>query len=316
MTKAEKWGHSIVSYPERGEGGSSNWRGNCNSLLIQEVLINFKPKHVKTIEEMDVLEIYAGSGTGKHACETLGIKNSMHLDLNPMWGGWNALKDEIPFGSDFVFSHPPYHDMVVYSGEMWGESHPDDLSRCASYDEFIHKMNIVNAKIYNSLRNGGKHAMLIGDMRRKGVYYSMIKDLVWYGDLEAHIIKEQHNTVSQRKKYANMNFVPIMHEHLLVFKKNDVWQVAVKVSRTEKRNLLNSKLVTWRDLVQSALQSLGGKATLNDIYQAVSKADKTKTNTNWEAKVRQTLQLGREFASENRGVWKLLRGSEMTAQTA
>jgi hypothetical protein len=314
MTKAEKWGHSIISYPERGEGGSSSWRGNCNSTLIQEVMLNFKPKHVKKLEDMRVLEVFAGSGTGDHACETLGIKNHTHLDLNPIWGGWNALKDEIPSGADFVFSHPPYHDMVVYSGEMWGESHPDDLSRCASYDEFIHKLNIVNAKIYNSLRNGGKHAMLIGDMRKKGTYFSMIKDLVWYGDLEAHIIKEQFNTVSQRKKYANMNFVPIMHEHLLVFKKNDVWHVAVKITKTEKRNLLQSKLVTWRDLVQSALQSLGGKANLNDIYQVVAKADKTKANSNWEAKIRQTLQMGKEFASEARGVWKLSEGYEL--QTA
>lgn len=311
MVKAEKWGHSIVSYPERGEGGSSSWRGNCPSTLIQEVALNFKPKHVKKIEDMLAVEVFAGGGSGKHAFETLGIKNHLHLDLNPVWGGWNALTDELPQGADFVFSHPPYHDMVVYSGEMWGESHPDDLSRCASYDEFIHKMNIVNAKIYNSLRNGGKHAMLIGDMRRKGTYYSMIKDLVWYGDLEAHIIKEQFNTVSQRKKYANMNFVPIMHEHLLVFKKNDVWYVGVKITKTEKRNLLNSKLVTWRDLVQSALQTLGGKASLNDIYQIVAKADKTKTNSNWEAKIRQTLQLGKEFASESRGVWKLLQGYEL-----
>jgi len=324
MTKAKRWGHSIASYPERGEGGSSSWRGNCPSILIQEAMINFKPKHVKNLEDMLVVEVYAGSGSGKHACEQLGIKKHVHLDLNPVWGGFNILKDELPVGADFIFSHPPYDNIVIYSGEeeggMWGSvGHPDDLSRCVSWDEFVHKMNIANAKKYNSLRNGGIHVQLVGDIRKKGMYYSMMRDLNIYGNLKSIVIKEQFNTVSQRKKYANMNFVPIMHEYLIVTEKVIRWngfEYDVIATQRMTKSLLDSKLITWRDLVQHVLQSLGGKASLNDIYQAIANAEKTKNNTNWEAKVRQTLQLGKEFASENRGIWKLLKGSELTTLSA
>ncbi|MFF2532236.1 DNA methylase N-4/N-6 [Brevibacillus sp. NPDC058079] len=188
---------------------------------------------------------------------------------------------------------------------MWGEAHPDDLSRCGSYDEFITKLNLVNAKIYNSLRNGGRHAMLIGDMRRNGKYYCMIKDLAWYGDLEAPVIKVQHNTVSGRKTYANRNFIPIEHEYMLIFRKNSVWAVPVKITRTEQRNLFHSKLITWRDLVQAALEQLGGKGNLSAIYEVIANAEKIKVNEHWQAKVRQTLQRGDEFAPVERGVWAL-----------
>lgn len=291
---------SIVSYEERGKFGNNKYRGNCSGRLIEELLNLYKPKKF--------IEIFAGGGTGYEVARSLGYNNSLHLDLNPRWGGFNVLKHEIPAGSDFIFSHPPYHDMIVYSGKdgMWGdEAHPDDLSRCATYEEFIHKMNIVNAKIYNALRKGGRHAMLIGDMRRKGKYYSMIKDLCWYGDLESHVIKVQHNVDSDRKKYANANFIPIKHEHLLIFKKGEIWAVNLQVTKSETRSLKDSKLVTWRDLVQSAMQYLGGKAKLKDLYDVLADTVKAKGNPNWQAKIRQTLQLSDEFVPVQRGVWSL-----------
>lgn len=294
---------SVVSYPDRGHWGSNKYRGNCTGHIISDLIDFYKPKKF--------VEVFAGGGTGRDVCLEKGITNSLHLDLRPEFGGWNALRDEMPCGSDLVFSHPAYHDMIVYSGSMWGEAHPDDLSRCASYDEFISKLNLVNVKIYNSLRKGGRHAMLIGDMRRQGQYYSMIKDLAWYGDLEAHVIKVQHNTVSDRKTYANRSFIPIQHEHLLIFRKGEVWAVPVKVTKTEKRNLMQSKLITWRDLVQSALETLGGKASLPALYEIISGAEKTKNNENWQAKVRQTLQLGNEFSPVDRGVWSLQYRQEM-----
>ena len=38
--------------------------------------------------------------------------------------------------------------MIAYSGNMWGNPHPDDLSRCSSYKEFIEKLNFVLKKLY------------------------------------------------------------------------------------------------------------------------------------------------------------------------
>lgn len=297
---------SIVSYPDRGKWGNNKYRGNCSGYVILDLLKHFKPKRF--------LEIFAGGGTGKEVAEDLGYTNSIHLDLRPELGGWNALRDEIPTGADFVFSHPPYHDIIVYSGEQWGtEPHPDDLSRCRSYDEFIKKLDYVNAKIYSSLRHGGRHAILIGDIRRKGEYFSIMKDMAFFGKLEAHIIKAQHNTWSERKSY-NGDFIPIVHEHILIFKKNEIWKVPVTIVKKVFRDLRQSDFLTWRDATQAALEELGGVASLQDIYNLLEHTEKARKNKHWKEKVRQTLQIYSDFYSVKRGVWAL--NKEMHSKTA
>lgn len=37
---------SIVSYPERGEGGNNKYRGNCSPKLIEDLLGFFKPMEI------------------------------------------------------------------------------------------------------------------------------------------------------------------------------------------------------------------------------------------------------------------------------
>src|SRR5699024_3529618 len=159
------------------------------------------------------IEVFSGGGTGRDVAKTLNL-NSLHLDLN---NGWDALVDDIPYGADFIFSHPPYWNMINY--QKYNNYHKNDISNGLSYDEFIYQLDKINAKIYQSLLNDGRHATLIGDIRKKGKYYSIMKDMTWFGDLESHIIKTQHNYRSKNKNYTNNRFVPIVHEHILVFKK-------------------------------------------------------------------------------------------------
>lgn len=283
---------SILSYPNRGKWGNSSWRGNCSGHIIKDILDFYKPKKF--------VEVFSGGNTGKEVCDDLGIKNSVHLDLV---NGWNALVDEIPTGNDLTLSHPPYWDIISYETQR-GSSHPDDLSNNMSYDEFISKLDKVNAKIYQSLVNGGRHAFLVGDVRKKGKYYSIIKDMTWIGELEIHCIKEQFNTFSSKKKYSG-HFIEIAHEHLLVFKKNSIWSVPLKVTKTATFDLRSFENMTWRDLIQGALEYLGNQAELNSIYEIISESKKARKNTHWKEKVRQTLQLHKNFVSVDRGVWKL-----------
>ena len=64
-------------------------------------------------------------------------------------------------------------------------------------------------------------AVLIGDVRRRGSYTALIKDVLSfpYGELRSIIIKVQHNCVSDRKQYGRLEDVPIQHEHCVIFKK-------------------------------------------------------------------------------------------------
>lgn len=288
---------SILSYLDRGKWGDSKYRGNCTGYLIKDLLEYFKPKQF--------IEVFAGSGTGYEVARELGYKNSIHLDLNGRFGPvFNVLKDEIPSGSDFIFSHPPYHNMIIYSGSQWGEPHEDDLSRCESYEDFIRKLNIVNDKIYKSLVNGGRHAQLIGDMRKNGKYYSIVKDMAYFGELEAHIIKVQHNTFSGRKNYSG-KFIPIEHEHLIILRKNQIWHVPVAVTKHVFFDLKKCSSITWRDLIQAAFQEIGGIAHLSDLYRVIEDTEKAKNNKHWKEKIRQVLQLHDNFESLGGGQWKL-----------
>ena len=63
--------------------------------------------------------------------------------------------------------------------------------------------------------------MLIGDVRRKGQYTAIIKDVLDfpYGEIRSVIIKVQHNCTSDRKRYGKLEDMPIRHEYCVVFKK-------------------------------------------------------------------------------------------------
>ena len=202
--------------------------------------------------------------------------------------------DEIPSGADFVFSHPPYWDIISYQ-EQRNDIAKNDLSNQMSYEEFIEKLNLVNEKIYNSLIVNGRHSILIGDVRKQGKYYSIIKDMTWFGDLESHIIKIQYNCLSDKKIYPNNNFIPIKHEHLLVFKKNKIWIFNVKVTNSFKENIINSENITWRDLIQATIQYLKGEATIGEIYNILKKSKKAQNNNFVREKISQTLNNNSNF---------------------
>ena len=168
-----------------------------------------------------------------------------------------------------------------------------------TYEEFIKKLDMVNEKIYHSLILGGRHVTLIGDIRKKGKYYSILKDMKFFGDLESHIIKIQHNCESDKKVYANQ-FIPIRHEHILVFKKNKIWIFSVKTISNETKNIMQIENITWRDLIQATLEFLNNKATVDDIYEILSKSKKAKNNNHVREKIRQVLNSNSNFIKEGK----------------
>ena len=278
---------SVMNHTNRGIYGDSSYRGNCSGYVIKDLIEHFYPNS----KPKKFIEIFSGGGTGKDVAKELNINNSLHLDLI---NGWDALVDEIPSGADFVFSHPPYWDIISYQ-EQRNDIAKNDLSNQMSYEEFIEKLNLVNEKIYNSLIVNGRHSILIGDVRKQGKYYSIIKDMTWFGDLESHIIKIQYNCLSDKKIYLNNNFIPIKHEHLLVFKKNKIWIFNVKVTNSFKENIINSENITWRDLIQATIQYLKGEATIGEIYNILKKSKKAQNNNFVREKISQTLNNNSNF---------------------
>jgi len=278
---------SIASYKNRGNYGDSKYRGNCTGYIIRDLITHFYPNS----KPKKFVEIFSGGGTGIDVTKELQISNSVHLDLN---NGWDALVDEIPTYSDFIFSHPPYWDIISYKTQRNSYS-KNDLSNEMPYEDFIKKLNTVNEKIYHSLLNGGRHALLIGDVRKQGKYYSIIKDMSWFGELESHIIKVQHNCMSDNKVYRNNSLIPIKHEHLLIFRKNKIWIVNTKCTNTVQVNIMEVTNITWRDLIQATLEYLKNKASIDEIYNILVKSKKAQNNYHVREKIRQTLNSNSNF---------------------
>lgn len=300
MDKFSKQLTTVMNFPERGPYGDSSYRGNCSGYVQKALFEYFQPKKV--------FDPFVGGGTTIDVCNELGIDN-LCLDLNPKYGGFDILSDEIPESNDFVVSHDPYFDIILYSGNVWnkgGTPHPNDLSRCKTYEEFILKIDIAHAKMYNSLRKGGHLAILTGDVKRKGALYSLIKQMAWFGTPIQHIIKLQHNCFSSNTNYGNAKFIPIVHEHLLIFRKDDNYIIRGTITKTIDIDSRKGVKSSWFSVVLNAMERLGGKASLQELYNEIEGHAKTSTNQHWKEKIRQIVQTYKDFQNIDRGVYRLI----------
>ena len=297
---------SIVSYIERdARYGRNTYRGNCSGLLIKDLITQFKLQGLS--------DFMVGSGTTEDVVREAGIRGTF-ADLNR---GYDMMSMDIPERAENIFWHPPYHDMIVYSGKQY-DTHQveaatglpsetilaDDLSRCPSWDEFVRKMNHCMLKQFAALERGGRMFTLVGDMKRKGRLYSMILDLVKPGTIENIIIKAQHNTWSGRQSYSG-SFVPIVHEYLLVTRKDAGLLVPVSWGSRKDCDMRSFEGQSWRDLVFSVIEENGGSMSLGELYDALKDSAKARRNAHWQEKVRQTDQDARRFVRTERGCYAL-----------
>lgn len=286
---------SFMAFPERAEGGSNQWRGNCSPQVVAK-LIQFVKKCRRYEKNKDFLFLdpMSGSGTSQDVAEELHIPSVLY-DLNPHppkgIGNWNALKDEVAHSADLIFFHPPYHDIIRYSGNMWGRPHEDDLSRCENYEDYIEKLNYVIKKLYFSLRQNGYLAILVGDIRQKGVFHSIAADMLHIGNMKSWIVKGQFHCTSSKTQYSGKPFIPIVTETLVLFQKEEILLVPFSIRREGIFQIQeqDSIALTWFHLLRMTLEQLNGHATLKQLYQELREHPKAKKNKNYEGRIRATL---------------------------
>jgi hypothetical protein len=204
---------SVVSYPNRCMlWGDSRYRGNCDGRLIKDLILRY---HAKSVA--DPME---GSGTSGDVVEGLNRYKGSGIRY---WGGdlrsgFDLTQQDLPGRFDFVWIHPPYWNIVEYG------SGPNDLSNCESYERFREMLMVCLRRCYAALEAGGRLAVLIGDVRRRGQYLPIVKDVLNFpcGEIRSIIIKVQHNSTSYRRHYPKLEDVPVKHEYCVVFKKSPV----------------------------------------------------------------------------------------------
>lgn len=304
---------SFMAYPERGIGGSNQWRGNCSPEVIAAVLryvLDCKGYEGKDTSQFTLLDPMSGSGTAKTAADRHHVRSLLY-DLNPApavgKGNWNALKDDVEDSADLIFFHPPYHDIIKYSGNMWGSPHPDDLSRCENYQEFLEKLNFCIRKFFLALRKDGRLAVLVGDIRSNGHFYSMQHDLMRMGDFESFLVKAQFNCASDNRRYKKP-FIPVVTEYMLMLKKADALMIPFSCRQEGWFSVKDTDItaLTWHHLIRMTMENLGGTAVLSDLYELLKNHPKAAKNPHYQERIRATLYEHREqYLCVSRGCFRL-----------
>ena len=298
---------SIVSYPERGTGGNNRYRGNCSPRLIEDLIGFFRPA--------EICDYMCGSGTTQDAAHSMGIISHCY-DLH---SGFDLINCEIPERPEFVFWHPPYWDLITYSDVMYKASEVQskygydprqfDLSRIPKWEDFVRVMNYAMMKQFFALERGGRMAVLVGDIKKKGQLYSMLFELIKPGTLENVIIKAQHNCFSNQTQYSG-HFIPILHEYLLIIKKDASLVYPILMTKPVQKDIRDMNGATWRDVVAAVLETCQSPVSLAYIYEQVEPYTKARKNQWWKEKVRQTLQCSPQlFVNTGRGMWALNRSA-------
>ena len=296
---------SIVSYPERGEGGNNRYRGNCSPKLIEDLIGFFNPS--------EICDYMCGSGTPKAAADKCGIQSRLY-DLH---SGFDIMNSDIKERPEFIFWHPPYWDIIKYSDVMYKASDVQarygydprklDLSRIPNWEQFVEAMNYAMMKQFASLEKGGRMAILMGDIKKKGKLYSMLAEIIKPGTLENIIIKAQHNCFSDNTQYSG-SFIPILHEYVMIVRKDTPLLVPVIVAKEIKADIRDMAGATWRDVVAAVLEECTEAVTLTYLYEQIEPHKKAQNNKHWREKIRQTLQINpNHFHHTDRGMWVLRR---------
>ena len=205
---------SVVSYPDRGPWGDHRYRGNCTGHLVKDLILRFNCQSV-----FDPAE---GGKTVKDVIEGINrfLKREIYYEGRDLKDGWDVLNSKLPEEQfDLVWYHPPYWGIIKYSDDE------RDFNNCPTLKDFEEKFNKSVERLSQAVKPGGILAVLIGDKRRDGKYYVLMRTLLTnkkIGTLKAIIIKIQHNcTSSYTKSYKSSNpfFIPIKHEYCLIFEK-------------------------------------------------------------------------------------------------
>lgn len=289
--------NSVCSYPVRGHYGDNKYRGNCTGYVIRDFFETYMKDRKGLAADPSV-----GSGTSEEVANELGIRfkgTDLHRGFNLLCDDFKSFLGE---EANIVWWHPPYWDMITYSGDQWGDPHPWDMSRMPLND-FVESLNLALMNIHDSLEKGGHYGVLMGNLRRNGKYYNLssLVERVSPGTLVDEIVKIQHNCVSDRKQYAG-TVVRIAHEKLLVFRKGtnaSFHFLAIAKQRSERM-----VATTWKSVIRRILQS-GKVMSLSEIYECVEPYTKTRDNQHWKAKVRQVLQDARFFVRVEPGVFRI-----------
>ena len=229
--------NTVWAFPDRGKWAThdAKYRGNWSPYIPRNVILRYSQ------EDDTVLDPFVGGGTTAVEAK-LTNRNFIGFDINPAAVERSRQKCEFSFDTtastqielgdarsmplndvsvDLICAHPPYADIIHYSDDIEG-----DLSLLPMKD-FLFEMGKVAQEFHRVLKKDKFCAILMGDMRKKGMVQPLAFETMRVFDLAGFktkeiIIKEQHNckaTGYWKTNSIKFNFLLLAHEYLFVFKK-------------------------------------------------------------------------------------------------
>lgn len=229
--------NTVWAFPDRGKWAThdAKYRGNWSPYIPRNIILRYSK------EGDTVLDPFVGGGTTAVEAK-LTNRNFIGFDINSGAVELSRKKCDFQFDTtalstidvadarklplndnsvDLICAHPPYADIIHYSENIEG-----DLSLLPIKD-FLFEMGKVADEFHRVLKKDKFCAILMGDMRKKGMVQPLAFETMRVFELSSFktkeiIIKEQHNckaTGYWKTNSIKFNFLLLAHEYLFVFKK-------------------------------------------------------------------------------------------------
>jgi hypothetical protein len=275
---------TLISIPERGQFGNAKYRGNYAGDVLGKLVRYLQRTGIKTPYVFDPME---GGQTSRDVCSYLELPY-VGDDIH---NGFDVVNDDFhDTGFDLTVLHYPYWNMIDYAHNLPKNLRDRDMSRM-DWKPFIEAVSHVN---YKAAAHSRYVAVLVGDMVMKGKGYikSIQREMAWCGVPVRHFTKVQHNAESYRTQYRNTNFIPVVTEHLILFKTDykpggELW---ILVPGQYKKIDIDA-YVTWKTAIKNVTKPYD-EITPDKVFEAIKQlfpVKLEKTNTP-EATIRRTLQ--------------------------
>lgn len=286
--------NTVLSFPERGEGGDSRYPGNWSPYIPWYFWWR--------LGAQSTAELFAGSGTSSDAAKVWGIPYC-GIDLNPTPVREDIVSmdimdysQELPaafHSADVVLVHDPYPGInyIKYAGKAWkdvdGTYVKKDIQNM-SYQDGMNALNKAHMRLFSAMDSGSFMVICMGEIRSNGQYFSMYKDMAIPGELFQTYVKLQHNTKSgfMNRSYRVNQRALTDQEMIAVIKKPSGYEIAYVIPKEYKLDIRDSKMSSWADVVMAYARA-EKTFTNQQITEELSKYEKARNNKNVDAKLRQ-----------------------------
>jgi hypothetical protein len=206
------WLTSLYAKTFRGNYGDARYPGNCSGELIKDLLRYFQPK--------TVLDPMTGSGTCRDVCDELNVLCTSK-DIRFGFDACDPKSFEALGTFDFVWIHPPYWRMKVYTDDA------RDMSGAPTFSYFLHRYKRLIDNCARATNPGGKLAILMGDYSDREAGFVPLtywtKRYAFEAGLKqccTDIIRFSHGASSSHKVYQS-RFIPGLHDVCSVFERTN-----------------------------------------------------------------------------------------------